>query len=666
MSLANGKAWVGAIPALMLACGPVMASPDQIAALKQMSVDELLDVEVTLVSRREEGLRNAAAAIAVLRDEDLRRSGATSIPEALRLVPGLHVARQSSNAWAVSSRGFSSINSEKLLVLSDTRSIYTPLFSGVHWAVQDYLLRDVERVEVVRGPGAALWGSNAVNGVINITTRNARDTHGQYLEAGFGGFEGHWFGARHGGETADGTHYRVYGRFHDHDTSNTNVVGTDDRWRLAQAGFRTDWEAGAVDSFTIQGDIFTSKIGQLEPAVVVIDREGPMPPYHQETRGGNVLARWKRRHADDAETQLRAYYDFTDRDDPSFDDTLHTFDVDLQQRFTPGERHEITWGAAYRFMANRNRAGAVWAIVPERSEDHLVSGFVQDRIRVASDVDLTVGTKLEHNDFSGFEVQPSVRATWAISPTRTIWGAVSRAVRVPTRLERDVFIDLGDPGDGSRLVFAGNPDFDSERLVAYEAGFRWQPRIDLAFDLALYHNEYDRLASLEIGTPYVDAGSGVTIIPIVHRNLTRGHSRGAELLAEWQPTEHWRLVAAYSAIELELDPRGDDINRGEWIEGSTPRGQFLLRSQLSLGDVEIDAQFRHHSRIRRIPVDASGAGIGAYSSLDLRVGWQPRDTFRLSLVGQNLLDDEHEEFGGVLSRGALPRAAYLKAEWWAE
>jgi iron complex outermembrane receptor protein len=639
------------------------AHPDSLDVLKRMSVEELLNVEVTSVSRREEGLRNAAAAVAVVSRDDIRRSGATSMPEVLRLVPGLHVARQNSSAWAVSSRGFSNVNSEKLLVLSDTRSIYTPLFSGVSWDVQDYLLEDVERVEVIRGPGAALWGSNAVNGVINITTRDARDTHGQYLEAGAGGLEGYWLGARHGAETSGGKHYRVFARYFDRDSTRTVATDTDDQWSMGHLGFRADWDGAGQDSWTVQGDAYAGTIGQLEPAVTVIGVPGPQGRLRSKASGGNLLARWRHPTGENSELQLRAYYDFTRRDDPSFLDTLHTADIDLQQRITPNGRHEIIWGAGFRLTSNRNRGGVIFVVDPEHSDDQLWSGFVQDRIALSDSVELTLGTKLEHNDFSGFEVQPSARLAWELNPRQTFWTSVSRAVRVPTRFERDVRINASDPAGDPVFRLLGNPEFDSERLVAYEMGYRWQALDNLSFDLALYYNDYDRLASLEAGTPFLDPDTGQTIIPILNQNLNRGRSQGGEVLVEWQPVDAWHLSASYSAVDLELESAGLDLNRGVWLDGSTPRGQVSLRSLLTLQRFDVDAHFRHHTRIRRLPLDPASTGFEAYSSLDLRLGWRATPQWEFSLVGQNLLDSAHLEFGGLTARGELERTAYLKVEW---
>ena len=660
----RGREWV-------LICGalaPVAAfannnPPAHLDALKRMSFEELMTVEITSVSRTEESLREAAAAVAVVTPERIRRSGATTLPDALRLVPGLHVGEQTSSTWAVSSRGFSSINSEKLLVLSDTRSIYTPLFSGVNWSVQDYLFEDIERVEVIRGPGAALWGSNAVNGVINITTRSARDTHGTFVEAGAGTFDRAWLEARYGDETSGGVNYRVYGKYLDRDATSAPTLTTEDSWNLGHVGFRTDFDRGAQDSFTVQGDAYDGDVSQLAPGTEIIGRPGPTPPYLMKLSGGNVLARWRRNSGDGSDMQLRAYYDYTRWDDPSFLDTLHTFDIDLQRRFNLGSRHEILWGAAYRHTANTNKGRNVFALAPEKSTDQLFSGFVQDQIAFGEKMRLTLGTKLEHNDFSGFEFQPSARMAWLARDNQTLWFAISRAVRVPTRLERDIFIDITDPAADPVGRLLGSDDFGSERLIAYEMGDRWQPLETLSFDLALFYNDYDRLASLEFGTPFLDT-DGRTIIPVINENLTTGQTYGAELLVEWQPVEEWRLTASYSHVDMSLTAHGEDLNRGEWIEDTTPRDIAGLRSLLTLGTrIEIDAQLRYLSRIERQPSVVTGEGLDGYTELDVHLGWRANEHWDLALVGQNLLHDEHAEFGPVERRGALERSAYLKATW---
>ena len=641
----------------------VTANDANLQTLKQMSFEELMNVEITSVSRTGEVWRQAPAAVSVLDNEDIRRSGATTIPEALRMVPGIFVGRQSSNEWAVSARGFAAVSSEKMLVLSDTRSIYTPLFAGVFWDVQDYLLEDVDRVEIIRGPGATLWGSNAVNGVVNITTRSARDTHGSFLEAGAGSFERAWFGARYGGETQGGVHFRVFGKYFDRGSTDNSVVDSEDGWKMGHAGFRTDWDGAPGDSFTVQGDAYAGTIGKHTPAVEIIGRPGPQGQLDTGVTGGNLLARWRHSRGEDSDMQLRVYYDYTYRDDPSFIDSLHTFDADFQSRQALG-RQEVIWGANYRLTSNDNRGRGIFAVVPSKSNDQLVGGFVQDQLELGETVRLTVGTKLEHNDFSGFEWQPGVRLAWTPRSTETLWSAVSRAVRVPTRLERDVRIDASDPNGDPVARLLGNDQFEPERLTAYEAGYRWQPLANLSLDLALFYNDYDRLASLEFGTPFIDPADGRTIYPVIDANLNRGNGRGGELQAEWAPTRSWRLTASYSHIDLEITAGGLDLNRGKFLEGATPRNQVALRSLLAIGgSCDFDAELRHVDRIREIPQIVSGEGLDGYTELDARIGWQLSREWALSLVGQNLLHAGHVEFGTPQARGEIERSGYLKAVW---
>lgn len=652
--------------ALLSSCGIAAAASDEGSAgvLKTLSLQELMDLEVTSVSRTAEKLGGAAAAIAVVSNEDIRRSGATSVPEALRLVPGLHVASSSASTWAVSSRGFSAVSSEKLLVLSDTRSIYTPLYSGVFWNVQDYLMQDIDRVEVIRGPGASLWGSNAVNGVINITTKNAAETQGVYAEAAVGTEENATVAARYGGKTAGGIYYRVFGKYLDHDDTFDTDPATSDDWRLGHFGFRADWDATEADAFTLQGDLYQGNIGQLAPAVTILNRPGPTGDLEADMSGGNVLGRWRRTIDQDSDIQFRAYYDRTHRNDASFLDNLDTVDLDFQYRFGFAARQEIIWGLNYRYTSNRNEGKGIFAVDPPVSTDQLVSGFVQDQIALLDTLRLTIGTKLEHNDFSGFEVQPSVRVAWDYSPGHTVWGSVSRAVRTPTRLERDIAIDATDPAGNPVVRLLGNKDFDAEELLAYELGYRWQALESVFIDLAAFHNRYEGLASLELGTPFIDPRDGKTVIPVVNKNLTDGRTEGLEALVTFSPLEFWRLSANYSYIDLSLDPAGLDANRGEFREDSTPRHQFGLRSSLDLpAGWQIDAQFRRLTEIRRIPEIVSGEGIPGYSELDIRLAWHSGNKMELSLVGRNLLHDHHPEFGAPGSRGEIERSVYGKIAW---
>ncbi|HKQ16549.1 MAG TPA: TonB-dependent receptor [Steroidobacteraceae bacterium] len=650
---------------LLCVCGCATAapSPPSSSDLKRLSIEELMNIEVTSVSRTAETLNSAAAAVSVVTNEDIHRSGATTIPEALRGVPGLHVARRNSNSWAVSSRAFSSINSEKLLVLSDTRSIYTPLFSGVQWDVQDYLLQDIERIEVIRGPGASLWGSNAVNGVINITSKHARNTQGTLLSATMGTEEGS-AAVRSGGTFGASGFFRVFGQYSDRgETFHPGNPRSDD-WHIGHAGFRADWDASDSDALTLQGDVYRANIGQLAPAVNIIGRVGPTGNLEVEASGGNVLGRWRRQFAGGSDLQVRAYFDSTHRDDPSFHDDLDTFDLEVQHRYVPSARHEIVWGLNYRYTDNTNRGKLIFAVQPETSHDQLIGGFAQDQIALSDALRLTVGTKLEHNDFSGFEVQPTVRLGWDVAPGHNAWAAVSRAVRVPTRLERDVAIEITPPGSNPRAALLGNDDFDSEELIAYELGYRWQALPTLALDLALFHNRYEGLASLELGAPTLNPATGVVTFPVMNFNLTDARSQGAELLATFSPREAWRLIGSYSYVYLDMQPHGQDANRGEFLEGTTPRQQVSLRSLLDLpGGLQLDAQLRHSTELPRQPEIPVGPGIDAYTELDVRLAWLVREQLELSLVGQNLLHDHHVEFGTPAARGDIERSVYGKVTW---
>jgi iron complex outermembrane receptor protein len=601
---------------------------------KKMRLEELMNVEVTSVSRRPQKLTEAASAIQVITQEDIRRSGATRLPEVLRLASNLQVDHIDSGQWAISARGFNSSLANKMLVLIDGRTIYSPLFAGVFWDAQDVLLEDIERIEVISGPGATLWGANAVNGVINITTKSAKNTQGAFLEGG-GGAELRGFGGgRFGGVVASKLYFRIYGKFTDRDgavSRNGEDVGND--YRMGQGGFRADWEASENNLLTLQGDIYENRmaIRGMNNAV---------------NSGGNVLGRWSHTVSEDSDLKLQLYFDRARRDFPGqYGDGLNTYDVDFQHRFPHGDRNDIVWGAGYRLVEDNFSPRAV-ALVPQRRSLQKFSTFAQDEIALVKDrLHLTLGTKLEHNDYTGFEVQPSVRLAWRLNQRQTLWGAISRAVRTPSRLDRNLVI---------LPVTAGSPDFASETLLAYELGYRVQAYDQLSLSLATFYNDYDDIRSVEQVNPPAP-------LPLAFGNGQKGKSYGAEWTAEYRVTDWWRLRAGYTELRVHLHrkPGSTDINSGN-SEAADSNHHFLLRSSLDLPrHLELDPTFRYVSRVTNRTQDVPG-----YNELDLRLAWRPTTILEFSVVGQNLLHKRHAEFGTATMRQEIERSVYGKLTFW--
>jgi iron complex outermembrane receptor protein len=466
---------------------------------------------------------------------------------------------------------------------------------------------------------------------------------------------------REGGRIGEDGYFRVFGQYFDRGASQLANPASLDDWHMGHVGFRTDWEAGGPDTFTMQGDWYDGRIGQVGPAIVIIGRPGPPPPLRVQVNGGNVLARW--RHTLDAGSniELRAYYDHTHRDDPSFEDKLDTIDLDFQHHFALTAQ-QITWGLNYRHTSNENVGRGVFAVDPAQAQDQIFGGFLQDQLAIGDSLRVTVGTKLEHNDFSGFEYQPSLRLAWDPARAQNLWAAVSRAVRVPTRLERDVSIEITAPGADPAGRLLGNRDFDAERMLAYELGYRWQVTPRLAVDLASFLNRYRGLASLEVGTPFTDPGDGRTVYPIINENLTDGRALGAEALVSFSPGQNWQLAASYSYLDLNITPHGQDANRGEFADGSTPRHQLGMRSAVDVGSVQLNAFLRYVSAIRRDPQIVSGEGISGYTELDLRAAYQ-WNGFEFAVALQNLLHDHHLEFGAPAQRGEIERSVLATVAW---
>ncbi len=521
-------------PAAAQIPGPLAMT--QLPPLKQMSLEELLQVEVTLPLRDPAPVRTAPAAVSVMTAEDLRRSGAATLPEALRYAPGLFVGRYSASSWVVTARGFAGTTANKLLVMRDGRTVYSPLFSGVFWEIQDAVLLDLDRIEITRGPGASLWGSNAVNGIINVVSRPAGDTQGLHVSAGAGASERGLATVRFGSRVGPAA-YRIFGKFVDRDQSVLpSGDGAEDWHRAGHVGFRMD--AGAPeDGITLQGEAASARAG-------LAGRDDAT------TTGAHVLARWTRRRAGFGEWQVQGYYDHSFRSVPGqLEESRNTGEVDLQHRFTLGRRHRLTWGGLYRVSGDDTTASLI-QLVPAARTTTLASGFIQDEIELSPAWTISLGTRLERNAYTGVEWQPSVRGRWTRG-TQTLWAAMSRAARLPTRLETDVRIV-----QGGVVVIAGNPDLESETVIAYEAGYRVQPRPFVDVDVALFVNDYDRLRTRNLPSAIGE--------PIVVGNDLRDVSRGLETSVRVQPIPAARATVSYAYLrhDLELAPGVRDLDNG--------------------------------------------------------------------------------------------------------
>lgn len=644
--------------ALSLPSTKALGDEHQLDDLKALSFEELLDLQVTSVSKREQKRSNAAAAITVLTGEEIRRAGHRSIPEALRMVPGLQVARIDSSNWAISARGFNQQFANKLLVLIDGRSVYTPLFAGVYWDIQDVLLEDVDRIEVIRGPGGTLWGANAVNGVINVITKSASETRGLHATGGGGSLNRGFAGLRWGGGHED-VDYRVYakGKRISH-TEATEVGGNaQDDWWTGRAGFRTDWRASDADEVTVQGDYYQGEVTSRSPGIVL--EEG-------DVEGGNLLARWTRHFDEASALQTQAYYDRSDRDQPGLDEERDTLDVESQYDRNLSEAFHVTIGAGYRLHLDRLRAtGQTVRILPERSRNHLVSGFLHGEWRLfEGKLVLSGGTKLEYNDYSGFEYQPSLRAAWIPSDRFTLWAAVSRAVRTPSQADEGIRVTIPLPNPpNTLLLIRGQNDFRPEELLSAEVGLRGSPTASVQIDVATFLAHYESITTNEPGAPIIVPGAPpTTLLPSDLANRAEALTWGLETEIVWQPIERLRLSAAYTYLGFEIDrsPSSSDTFI-EDRENASPTHQLVLRSRLDLPhDFEVDASvyFVDDLPSQNTP---NGRSVGAYWRGDLRIAHRFDEHLELAVVGQNLFDRRHAEFGSsTIASAYIPRSVYAQ------
>ena len=633
--------------------------------LKHLSLEQLGDVKVTTASKQPEKVWRTPAAIYVITQEDIRRSGATSIPEILRLAPGVEVSRTDSDHWAVGIRGFGGQFSKSLLVLIDGRSVYTPLFAGVYWQVQDTLLEDIERIEVIRGPGGTIWGANAVNGVINIITKNASDTNGSLASASGGNVDQGIAAARYGAKGPKDLNYRIYGKgFIRGPEFHPDGANFDD-WRMGQLGFRTDWNVSARDTFSLQGDMYKGSDGERvavslysPPSVQVFD--GP-----HNISGGNLMGHWRRQLDGDSDIQVQAYYDRTSRLSPQLDEIRNTVDIDFLYHLTLKGHQDFLVGVGARWSPDTIiQKFETLDFEPHRETDSIYSWFLQDQIPIVRNrLSITLGSKFEHNNYSGFEIQPNARLLWTPTEHQSFWGAITRAVRTPSRLDQDLQLTVFlAPNPPVFLRVLGSKNFDSEKLISYELGYRTLIAKNLYLDVTAFNNDYDDLYGYGAGTAFAESSPSPAhlILQLPLANALKGVTRGIEIAPHWKPNGWWELKGSYSYLHLRVNDKSgftDNINTVS-DNGSSPHHEFVLQSLFNFPKkLELDATVRY---VSALPAQA----VEAYTTADLRFGWRLKPEWEVSLVGQNLLQPRHPEFGAdVNTIVGIERAAYLKITW---
>jgi iron complex outermembrane recepter protein len=628
--------------------------------LTQVSIENLMNMEVTSVSKKEQKLSQVAAAIFVITPEDIRRSGATSIPDLLRMVPGMNVARINSNTWAISARGFNFQFASKLLVLIDGRAVYTPLFGGVNWDTQDVPLEDIERIEVIRGPGGAVWGANAVNGVINIITKKAEDTQGT-LASGGGGTRALEFGtAQYGGKIAGSTSYRIFTSYQNNNHSPD--LNGQNGWHLLHGGFRADTKLSQKDSLTTQGDVYTGSEG----AIIVHSVFSPPDNVNVERlatlSGGNILGRWNHVFSSRCDATLQFYFDKYHRGGPNANEVRDTVDFDFQNHVVLGSRQDLIWGAGYRHTVDDTEGTVDEAFVPADSTKQFFSLFVQDQFTVRPNrTYLYFGTKLEDSYFTGFDLQPSVHIAWTPSAHGTFWAGISRASRTPTRRDVELHAALAALPGPAELVLLGNPNMKSEHVIAYELGYRAQPTERFSIDVTAFVNTYHNLESAEPLPSFMDTGSVPPLLvhPLLLNNKLHGTTEGVEAFIKWRVANRWTLSPGYSLLEMHLhtDPTNPDPTTAVHAVGSNPGHQAQLRSHLELWRGfawDANAYF-----VGPLPTEM----VASYTRLDTQVTWRLMESLSLSIVGQNLLRDHHVEFNDAfqsVNSSQVKRSAYAK------
>lgn len=636
--------------------------------LAEMSLEDFseLDVIVTSVSRKAQKISDTSAAVFVISSEDIKRSGVTSIPEALRMVPGMQVAQIDANKWAISSRGFNGRFANKLLVLIDGRTVYNPMFSGVFWNRQTIMMEDVDRIEVIRGPGASLWGANAVNGVINVISKPASATRGGLVTLGTGTEEQGFTSLRYGAQLNETADLRAYVQYFDKD-SGENIDGSQglDGWDNTQGGFRLDWQPNSSNNLTLQGDLQDTVIGNERTTPSLTAPFSVTAKTVVDINAWNVLGRWKHRVSESSDFELQLYYDSHERKQTGDLNQLYeTLDVDFQHRFALWQRQEILWGLGYRHVNDEFAGDFTITLDPAEDTTELFSFFIQDEISLLDDrVHLIIGSKFEHNDYTGWEVQPNIRLNWTYSEQLSLWASLSKAARTPARTTDIRINQFVMPGAPPRLIaILGNPDIDSEQVTAFDLGLRGQYNQRVNYDLAFFYNRYKKLSSFEALTPsLVLTPVPHILVPLTSENFLYGETYGFEAALDWKATDWITLNLAYSYLEMQLHRRSASTSTtAEDAEGESPEQQLSLRTSFNLTDrVDLDTWVRY--------VDALPAqNLDDYVTLDTRLAWRPRQGLELSVIGQNLLNSSQLQFKPeILSNTPTQaeRGLYVKLQW---
>jgi iron complex outermembrane receptor protein len=649
--------------------------------LIDLSLEELLQVEVTTLSRKPQLLSDTPAAMYVISQSDIARSGARTIPDVLRMVPGLQIAQVESSSWAVTSRGSNGVFANKLLVLMDGRTLYSPMFSGVYWDTRDTDLASIDRIEVIRGPGATMWGSNAVNGVINIITKRAEDTQGGELDA-IAGTERVEGQVRYGDQVGN-AHYRAYLKWFDRDGfSDLPGGGAADDWDMLRGGVRIDWSDQGKNELTFASEIYSGDIGEN------LLTTSPLPPYNQfnaanqDVSGAFASVGWGHEISSTSRFQLNMYYDYTDISKIAPEESRDTIDIDIQHQFKPLSRHDVVWGLGYRRSDDDTTGSFTISLDPESRTQRILSAFIQDEIGLnGDDLFLTIGTKVEKNNFSTntLEWEPNIRLSWLATEEQTLWTSVARAVRTPSRVEQNGTINgaVLPPGTPpafsplpTALTITGNSNLETEDVTAYEAGYRFKPNDALQLDLAVFYNKYEnsRVTSAPQAPLCEPGGVAVAVdptcvftatylsLPVLMINGEDVDTQGVELNVAYKATESWWLQGAYTYLHID----DDQAVAVSSVGADSPEHQFSLRSSWNVTEAtELDLWLRYVDEL-------TAQNIDSYVTMDARYMWTPIDALEIGLVGRNLLQDEHaefvEEFGASIPV-QIPREVYAELIW---